>query len=151
MNLSSQAFRDGDFIPKKYTCDGENISPPLRWSEQPEGTRSLALIFEDPDAPSKTWIHWVLYNIPADKQEIREGFPPDDTVEDGMTQGTNDFRKIGYGGPCPPGGTHRYYLQLFALDTDLALKPGLKADQLREKMAGHILTRVELMGRYQRN
>lgn len=151
MKLSSQAFSSGDFIPKKYTCDGEDMSPPVRWTDQPEQTHSLALIFEDPDAPSKTWIHWVLYNIPPHLQEIGEDQPDDSNLDDGMMHGINDFGKKGYGGPCPPGGTHRYFMRLFALDTDLDLKPGLKASQLREMMSGHIIAEAELMGRYQRS
>lgn len=151
MNLSSQAFSNEKGIPEKYTCDGENISPPLSWSGQPENTRSLALILEDPDAPSKTWIHWVLYNIPPHITELQEALPADGKLEEGMMQGINDFRKSGYGGPCPPGGTHRYFFRLFALDSKPELKPGLKAGQLKELMAGHIIARAELMGSYRRS
>lgn len=151
MILSSQAFSNEELIPEKYTCDGQNISPPLSWSDQPENTRSLALIVEDPDAPSKTWIHWVLYNIPPHITELQEALPVDGTLEEGMTQGINDFKKSGYGGPCPPGGTHRYFFRLFALDSAPDFKAGLKAGQLNELMAGHVIARAELMGRYRRS
>lgn len=151
MKISSAAFSEGDFIPKKYTCDGENISPPLNWSGHPEQCRSLALIFEDPDAPSKTWIHWVLYQIPPAKSSLKEGLPARIELEEGMKQGTNDFRKAGYGGPCPPGGTHRYYMKLYALDTEANFKPGLTARELMEKIEAHIIEKAELMGRYHRS
>lgn len=151
MKLNSTAFENGDSIPKKYTCDGANISPPISWAEQPENTHSLALIFEDPDAPSKTWIHWVLYNIPPVKQELQEKLATSRNLDEGIMQGTNDFGKSGYGGPCPPGGTHRYFLKLYALDIKIDDSRNITADLLRQKMEGHILAQAELMGRYRRS
>ncbi len=150
IQLTSSAFTEGDMIPKKYTCDGQDISPPLAWTGVPEGTKSVALISDDPDAPVGTWVHWVMYNIPPQLQELPEAVPADKVLATGATQGTNDFRRIGYGGPCPPGGTHRYYFKLYALDQELALDPGLTKDQLLKAMKGHILAEGQLMGRYKR-
>ncbi|MFQ5751652.1 MAG: YbhB/YbcL family Raf kinase inhibitor-like protein, partial [bacterium] len=109
IKITSKAFEEGGMIPDKYTCDGADISPPLKWESIPDSTRSLALISDDPDAPMGTWVHWVVYNLPATKRELPENVPPRETLADGTKQGKNDFGKIGYGGPCPPGGTHRYY------------------------------------------
>lgn len=150
MRIFSTVFEEGEKIPKAYTCDGENISPPLAWEGLPEGTESLALICDDPDAPVGTWVHWVLFNIPADGRELSENIPPREHFMDGSTQGRNDFRRIGYGGPCPPGGTHRYFFKLYALDSVLDLGPGISKDGLLEAMEGHILERSRLMGRYSR-
>ena len=150
MKITSTAFEEGDLIPRQYTCDGEDISPPLEWADLPEGTQSLALICDDPDAPSGTWVHWVVFNIPAPTSELPEGFPGEEELPDGTRQGRNDFRRIGYGGPCPPGGTHRYFFKLYALDTFLDEAPGITRDELLEAMEGHILVKSELMGRYRR-
>ncbi len=150
MKITSTAFEEGDLIPRQYTCDGEDISPPLEWADFPEGTQSLALICDDPDAPSGTWVHWVLFNIPAGTSRLPEGFPGEEELPDGTRQGRNDFRRIGYGGPCPPGGTHRYYFKLYALDAFLDEDPGITRDELLEAMEGHILVKSELMGRYRR-
>lgn len=149
--IQSAVFTAGGTIPKKYTCDGPDVSPPLSWTEPPSGTRSLALIMDDPDAPVGTWVHWVLYNLPAAVRELSEGTPTTETLPSGARQGTNDFRKIGYGGPCPPPGpAHRYFFKLYALDTELSLAPRATKRQLEAAMEGHILARVELVGRYGR-
>lgn len=148
--LTSTAFEEGGMIPKKYTCDGKDISPPLTWGTVPEGAKSLALIADDPDAPRGTWVHWVMYNIPPSLQGLPEAVPAEKTLADGARQGTNDFRKIGYGGPCPPGGTHRYFFKLYALDQEMAVDPGMTKDQLLKAMQGHILAEAQLMGNYKR-
>ncbi len=150
IQVESAAFTEGGMIPKKYTCDGQDISPPLSWSGAPEGTKSLALISDDPDAPVGTWVHWVMYDIPADVSGLPENVPPNEKLENGAVQGTSSFGRIGYGGPCPPGGTHRYYFKLYALDTMLNLSPGAKKEAVLEAMEGHILAQGELMGRYKR-
>ena len=149
--IRSPVFPAGGTIPKRYTCDGPDVSPPLSWTEPPAGTKSLALIMDDPDAPVGTWVHWVLYNLPASTRELAEGTPISETLANGARQGTNDFRKIGYGGPCPPQGpAHRYFFKLYALDTELNLAPGATKKQLEAAIAGHILTQAELIGRYGR-
>ena len=150
IKISSPAFEEGGMIPKKYTCDGIDVSPPLTWTSIPEGTKTLALICDDPDAPMGTWIHWVLFNLPANIIEMPENIPPERELENGAKQGMNDFRKIGYGGPCLPGGTHRYYFKIFALDTELNLEAGATKSQLLEAMEGHILGEGQLMARYKR-
>lgn len=151
IQISSAAFEEGGAIPKNYTCDGANISPPLKWSRLPAGTKSVALIADDPDAPAGTWVHWVLYALPPTVTELAENQPPDKTLANGARQGTNDFRKIGYGGPCPPRGTHRYSFKIYALDTDLALNPGATKAELLKAMDGHLLANGQLMARYQRS
>ena len=150
IEITSTAFAEGSMIPKRYTCDGEDVSPPLAWTGVPDGTKSLALICDDPDAPVGTWVHWVLFNIPADIKEVPTNVPPQKVIESGAKHGVNDFRKFGYGGPCPPGGTHRYYFKLYALDTELELEPGITKAQLLKAMEGHILAQGQLMGRYKR-
>lgn len=150
IKIASPAFEEGGLIPKKYTCDGLDISPPLAWSSIPAGAQSLALIADDPDAPVGTWVHWVLFNLAAEARELVEGIPPQRELENGARQGTNDFRRIGYGGPCPPGGTHRYYFKLYTLDKVLELAAGATKSQLLEAMEGHILAQGQLMGRYRR-
>lgn len=150
IRLTSTAFTEGGTIPKKYTCDGADVSPPLEWDNVPEGTKSFALICDDPDAPMGTWVHWVLFNLPADARSLPEAVPPDKELPSGARQGTNDFRKIGYGGPCPPGGTHRYYFKLYALDTTLDLPAGCTKAQLLRAMEGHVLAEGQLMGKYSR-
>ncbi len=148
--LTSSAFTQDGMIPSKYTCDGQDISPPLTWREPPEETQSFALIADDPDAPMGTWVHWVIYNIPADARELAEGTPQDTELSDGSRQGKNSWPKLGYGGPCPPSGTHRYFFKLYALDTILELEPGANKKQLLKAMEGHILAETELMGKYSR-
>ena len=150
MLLTSTAFRAGEMIPKQYTCDGKNVSPPLSWTDIPGGTKSLALICDDPDAPGGTWVHWVLFNFPVDAAGIPEQVPPGRSLENGARQGINDFRRIGYGGPCPPGGTHRYYFKLYALDSFLESDSGITKNELLEIMDTHILAETELMGRFRR-
>lgn len=149
--LESPAFAEGASIPRQYTCDGADQSPPLRWSGLPAGTRSLALIVEDPDAPRGTFIHWVLYNLPAELPELPAAVPRQAILENGARQGRNDFRRVGYGGPCPPhGSVHRYFFHLYALDAPLDLTPGATAAELRAAVAGHVLGEAVLMGRYGR-
>lgn len=148
--LNSPAFAHLTPIPVKYSCDGENISPPLTWSDPPEGTLSFALINDDPDAPVGVWVHWVLYNIPAETRELREAIPAQDELSDGSLHGQNSWSRRDYGGPCPPGGTHRYFFKFYALDTMLELGPGADTQSLRAAMEGHILAEVELMGTYSR-
>lgn len=150
MIIKSNAFEDKGKIPSKYTCDGENISPELSWSGFPEGTKSFALIVEDPDAPAGTWIHWVLYDIPASVTELPEGVPDDEILPNGARHGLNDFKDIGYGGPCPPRGVHRYFFKLYALDEKLGLKSGLSKKSLQEKMKGHVIAESEIYGTYAR-
>jgi len=150
IKITSSVFEEGGMIPEKYTCDGIDVSPPLAWASVPESTKTLALICDDPDAPMGTWVHWVLFNLPASINELPESVPTDEELENGAKQGRNDFRRIGYGGPCPPSGTHRYYFKLYALDTEINLEAGAKKSQLMESMEGHILAEGQLMGRYKR-
>jgi len=150
LELTSTAFAPGQPIPRKYTCDGENVSPPLRWSDPPQGTRSLALICDDPDAPAGTWVHWVLYNLPATARALAEAVPANADLPDGSRHGKNGWGRLGYGGPCPPSGTHRYFFKLYALDTVLGLASGMDKSQLLQAMQGHILAQTELMGTYKR-
>ena len=150
ITLTSTAFTDGGTIPKDYTCDGRDISPPLAWDKIPEGTKSLSVICDDPDAPVGTWVHWVLFNIPATINELPQSMPKDKDLKNGARHGMNDFRKLGYGGPCPPGGTHRYYFKIYALDVVLSQESGLTKDELLSAMKGHILAEGQLMGRYKR-
>jgi hypothetical protein len=150
MEIKSSAFGSGEMIAAKYTCDGADFSPPLEWSGSPAETKSLALICDDPDAPMGTWVHWVIYDIPPTATMLAEGITREKDLPGGGTQGVNDFRKIGYGGPCPPGGTHRYFFKLYALDTMLGLKPGITKDQLLKAMRGHILAEAQIMGTYKR-
>ena len=148
--VKSDSFSDGGMIPAKYTCDGANISPQLSWDNAPKGTKSFVLICEDPDAPMGTFTHWVLYDIPADVHELPENLPKDKILPNGAKQGITDFKKVGYGGPCPPNGTHRYYFKLYALDTLLNLEPGLKKEDILKAMNGHILAQGQIMGKYAR-
>ena len=150
INLTSSAFVEGGAIPAQYTCDGANISPPLAWSNLPSNTKAIALVVDDPDAPLKTWVHWVVYDLPPTTTQLPENVKGGDTLPGGGKQGTNDFRKVNYGGPCPPSGTHRYYFKLYALDTETSLKVGANQDDLLNAMDGHILARGELMGTYKR-
>ncbi len=150
IKLNSTAFQPDGMIPAKYTCDGANVSPPLEWSGVPEATKSLALICDDPDAPGKTWVHWVVFNLPASKTSLPENVPPQETIAGGGKQGTNDFKKIGYGGPCPPSGTHRYFFKIYALDTELKLDSKTTKDQLSQAMKDHLLAQGELIGRYKK-
>ena len=149
--IESSAFKNGRNIPEKYSCDGKNISPPLIWKDAPEGSRSFAIICDDPDASLMTWTHWVVYNIPSTMDTLQEGIPKTETLANGTTQGMNSGRRIGYAGPCPPGGkAHRFFFKIFALDADLDLRPGASKKQLEEAMRRHILAQAEIMGMYAR-
>ena len=144
MKVTSSAFQQGANIPSKFSCDGPNTSPPLQISDVPTEAKSLVLIVDDPDAPSGLFTHWVVWNISPQATTIAEGSTPKGV------QGTNDFGKSGYGGPCPPSGTHRYYFKVFALDRELDLPVGAKRSQLDSAMKGHVIAQGELMGRYSR-
>ena len=144
MKITSSAFQEGGNIPSKFTCDGADSSPPLQIAEIPSGAKSLVLVVEDPDAPSGLFTHWIVWNISPQTNAIAEG-----SATKGV-QGTNDFGKSGYGGPCPPSGTHRYYFRIFALDRELSLPSGTKRNQLDAAIKGHVVARGELMGRYSR-
>ncbi len=150
MKIESSAFEANSLIPAKYTCDGEDMSPPLSWDEPPSGTESIALIVDDPDALGSLFVHWVLYDMPATVRQLSEKIAAVSTLPNGGVQGKNDFDKFGYGGPCPPSGTHRYFFKLYALDKKLGLEPGVTKDQIVTAMDGHILAAAELIGRYQR-
>jgi Raf kinase inhibitor-like YbhB/YbcL family protein len=149
--ITTAAFSAGGVIPKRFSCDGSDVSPQLKWKNAPAATESLALIMDDPDAPAGTWVHWVLYNLPPSAKELPEGVEKREQLAIGGQQGRNDFRKIGYGGPCPPAGKpHRYFFKLYALDTKLNLKAGASKADLERAMKGHILEQTELMGLYGR-
>jgi Raf kinase inhibitor-like YbhB/YbcL family protein len=149
--LTSTAFEPGSVIPRQFTCNGPDVSPSLKWTEPPAGTKSLALIVEDPDAPAGIWVHWVLFNLPADARELPQGMPKDEELAGGARHGRNDFRRLGYGGPCPPPGpAHRYFFRLYALDVKLELKSGAAKADLETAMKGHVLAKAELIGRYGR-
>ncbi len=150
LDIKSTAFGEGDLIPKQYTCDGADVSPQLSWSQPPEGTGSMVLICDDPDAPMGTWVHWVLYGLSPDTLEISENIPDDKGVLGGAKHGVNDFRKYGYGGPCPPGGIHRYFFKLYAVDTEVDLDPGASKDEVLGAIKGHVLAEGQLMGKYSR-
>lgn len=150
IKITSSAFEDGGMIPAKYTCDGADVSPALQWDAVPEGTKSIALICDDPDAPMGTWVHWVLFNLPADTKELKENIPHDKTLPNGAIQGITDFGRNGYGGPCPPSGTHRYFFKIYALDTKIELSSSANKSQLVEAMKDHILAQGQLTGKYKR-
>ena len=151
ISISSDAFNDSTSIPVEHTCDGEDRSPPLSWNTVPAGTQSIALIVDDPDAPGKTWVHWVIYNLPANTTGLPGAVPKNKTLDDGSLQGKNDFGRIGYNGPCPPPGKpHRYFFRVYALDTALSLKSGATKSQLESAMSGHILAQGEMVGKYGR-
>jgi len=150
ITVTSSAFKEGGMIPAKYTCDGQGISPPLKWEQIPQGTKSFALISDDPDAPAGIWVHWVMWNIPAEANGLPENVRPAEELSDGSKQGVNDSREIGYGSPCPPSGTHRYYFKIYALDTMLNLPARATKGDLLAAMEGHILAEGSLMGKYQR-
>ncbi len=150
--LESPAFKDGEAIPRRHACDGEDLSPPLRWTDPPEGTKALALILEDPDAPVMTWVHWVVSFMPPEKRELKEGLAAKDVGEGGIRQAITSWRKVGYGGPCPPGRkTHRYFFRLYALNIVPDVRPGDGRKGLDRAMAGHVLAEAQLMGRYTRS
>jgi Raf kinase inhibitor-like YbhB/YbcL family protein len=148
MKIYSHAFKEYDTMPAKYTCQGQDISPPLSFEDVPEKTKSLALILVDPDAHSGKFVHWIVYNIPPEKRELEENVKKISILEDGTLQGTNDFGRIGYGGPCPPYGTHRYYFKLYALDTSLNLKPGARETELLKVIFHYNIAEAHFMGKY---
>jgi Raf kinase inhibitor-like YbhB/YbcL family protein len=151
MTLSSTAFSDGAAIPKKYSCEGEDVSPPLAWNSLPGGTKSLALILDDPDAPMGTWTHWVLWALPPAPAALPEGVPRDSALSSGLKQGKNSWPKTGYNGPCPPPGKpHRYYFKLYALDIEPALADNTNKAALESAIKDHILAQAQLMGTYGR-
>jgi len=150
LKITSPAFKEGEMIPKKYTCDGPDVSPPLAWSPVPAGTKSLALVCDDPDAPRGTWVHWVIYNLRAELNELQEGIPKQSALKNGAKQGTNDFGDIGYGGPCPPA-LHRYFFKIYALDVMLDLGAGATKAKLLKALEGHILAQGQLAGKYKRS
>jgi Raf kinase inhibitor-like YbhB/YbcL family protein len=149
--LSSDAFRNGGEIPPVYTCRGQGISPLLTWDGSPAGIRAFALLLEDPDAPGGTFTHWVIYNIPAEKRELPSSLPRIPSFPDGTRQGMNDFRKIGYGAPCPPPGkSHRYIFRLYAVDTLLVATPGMDRGMLLRGIRDHVRASTDLMGCFKR-
>lgn len=150
IKLTSPAFKEGEAIPRTYTCDGINITPPLEWSGVPKTARTIAIVADDPDAPGGTWVHWVLYNLPADNIGLVENLPATETLKAGGLQGRNDFGKIGYGGPCPPSGSHRYFFRIYALDGELLLKAGATKAELLKAMDDHVVLQGQLMGTYRR-
>ncbi len=152
LELKSSAFQNGQDIPDDFTCKGADISPQLAWIGAPEKTKSFVLIMDDPDAPVGTWVHWVVYDIPATETGLEEGIPADPLLTSGAKQGVSSFRKVGYGGPCPPPGPkHRYFFKLYALDMVLDLPAGKASKNVTEKaMEGHVLEKAELVGTYGR-
>ena len=149
--LTSSAFKDGERIPDRHTCEGEDLSPPLHWGVPPAATKSFVMIADDPDAPAGTWVHWVIYNLSLDLRGLPEGIPAKDHWLNGALQGMNDFRRVGYGGPCPPPGKpHRYFFKLYALDAVLNLKPRATKSQVLEACRKHVLAEAQLMGRFGR-
>lgn len=151
LEIKSDAFEEGGNIQAQYTCDADNISVPLNWSNAPSGTKSFVLICDDPDSPSKSWTHWVIFNIPADKINLPRDLPKIGTFNDGTIQGVNDFSQIGYGGPCPPRGRpHRYFFKLYALDTILPLDKTSDKETVLEAMEGHIVAQAQTLGIYER-
>jgi Raf kinase inhibitor-like YbhB/YbcL family protein len=151
LEITSSAFKNGEFIPAKYTGDGPDISPPLKWGTAPPNTKGFALVCDDPDAPVGTWVHWVVYNIPPDTLEFKEAMPKDATLPNGIRQGRTDFGSTGYGGPAPPTGKpHRYFFKLYALSSVIDLKPGATKAELTKAINGKIIAEATLMGKYQR-
>jgi Raf kinase inhibitor-like YbhB/YbcL family protein len=151
MQLTSTAFAEGNSIPVRYTCDGENVSPPFKWNGAPASAKSFTLIVDDPDAPAGIWVHWLVYDLPPTSTELPEGAPKSQYLPGGARQGLNDFKHLGYGGPCPPPGkAHRYFFKLFALDRVIELKPGATKKELEAAMEGHKLAEGQLIGIYKR-
>jgi Raf kinase inhibitor-like YbhB/YbcL family protein len=150
MEIKSSSFKQGEMIPSQYTCDGRNISPPLQWSDAPPDTKSFALICDDPDAPVGTWVHWVMFDIPGTITGLPENVSREEEINGLGRNGKNSWPQVGYDGPCPPGGTHRYYFKLYALDAMLNLKPGATKEELLKAMKGHVLAEAQAMGKYKR-
>ena len=150
-SITSSSFKPGGSIPGAFTADGKDVSPVLSWENSPQGTQAFALVCDDPDAPGGTWVHWVIWNLPAAAKGLAEGIPPKKTLADGSAQGTNDFGRIGYGGPSPPSGKpHRYFFRLYALKEKLALAAGASRRELARSMEGKILGTAEVFGSYRR-
>jgi len=150
IKLTSTTFKEGEAIPSAYTCDGVNISPSLEWSGAPKTAKTIAIVADDTDAPGGTWVHWVLYNLPVDNIGLVENLPLTENLKAGGFQGANDFQKIGYGGPCPPSGTHHYYFRIYAIDSELPLKARATKAELLKAMEGHIVLQGQLIGTYRR-
>ena len=150
LTVISYAFKEGETIPRQFTCDGINISPPLEWGKAPAPAKTIAIVAEDPDAPGGTWAHWVAYNLSAENIGMVENLPATEKLIAGGFHGKNDFGNLGYGGPCPPSGTHRYVFKVYALDVELPLKPGATKGEVESAMQGHIVAQGEIMGRYKR-
>ena len=151
IELKTTSFMPGGFIPKRFTCEEADVSPALAWTDPPTSTQSFAIIEDDPDAPSGTFVHWLVYDLPANYRKLPEALSGNDQMAGGGRQGTNDFSRTGYSGPCPPPGRpHRYFIRLYALDTKLNLRPAARRNELASAMQGHILAQAELMGRFQR-
>jgi hypothetical protein len=152
LKISTPAWKPGEKIPRKYTCDDEDLSPPLVFDGAPSGTRVFAMVCDDPDAPVGLWVHWVIYNIPGTAAGLKEGIPTDPKLGDGSLQGTNSWDRVGYGGPCPPPGKpHRYFFKLYALDAPLSASPGLTAKLLEDAVRGHVVGKAEMIGIYGRS
>ena len=149
--ITSPEFGEGQPIPRKFTCDAEDISPPIQWEDAPAGTVSFSLIVNDPDAPAGDWVHWVLYNLPAGTHQLAEGIPAEKSLPVGTLQGRNSWHQVRYGGPCPPSGIHHYYFRLYALDCEMKMEGGAERQDVRSAMQGHILAEAQLMGIYSRN
>ena len=150
IEVGSPAFAEGDKIPSDFTCDGANMSPPIEWSGVPANTQSLAVIVDDPDAPAGDWVHWLVYDLPPSLTQLAARIPEGARLSEGGLQGLTDFWKTGYGGPCPPRGTHRYFFKVYALDAMLRLKPGATKKELLGAMQGHVLAEGRLIGTYER-
>jgi Raf kinase inhibitor-like YbhB/YbcL family protein len=150
MKITSPAFKENSAIPARYTCDGEDVSPPLEWSDLPENTKTVALICDDPDAPKHDFAHWVMFNVSPEQRRLAEHVPAEPQLASGARQGKNDFGRVGYGGPCPPSGTHRYRFALYALDTELDVPPSAPRDRVLQAMHGHVLETAELKATYSR-
>jgi Raf kinase inhibitor-like YbhB/YbcL family protein len=151
LTVTSTSFQSGGEIAKKFSCAGEDVSPQISWSGAPDGTQTFVLIADDPDAPAGTWTHWVLYDLPASSTSLNEGLPKSEQLPDGSKQGRNDFRKIGYNGPCPPAGKpHRYFFKVYAVDRKLGLKPGASRGEVEKAMQGHVYAQGEYMGTFRR-
>jgi Raf kinase inhibitor-like YbhB/YbcL family protein len=151
ISITTEAFLSGEYIPSKYSCDSDDISPQLSWKGVPTDANSIVLIMDDPDAPSGTFVHWVLFNIPPGMQHLPEGIPSDNILGDGSRHGMTDFGRTGYGGPCPPRGKpHRYFFRVYALDTKLDIPAGASRKQVDNAMKGHVLAHGELIGKFGR-
>ena len=152
VTVTSTSFQSGGEIARKFTCDGEDLSPQISWNGAPAGTQAFVLIADDPDAPAGTWTHWVVYDVPASSTSLNEGLPKLEQLPDGSKQGRNDFRKVGYNGPCPPAGKpHRYFFKVYALNRKLNIKAGAARSEVEKAMSGHVQAEGEYMGTYQRS